>query len=152
MKLRDRMGASGALQIVLTDKDGNIKLDHLTENLVVDTGLAYIAGRMVDASASVMSHMAVGTGSTAAADTDTALNTELARVALTTTTLVTTNVANDAVEYVGTFGAGVATGALVEAGLLNAGSGGVMMTRTVFGVVTKAADDILTITWRVTIA
>jgi hypothetical protein len=107
---------------------------------------------MVDASASVMSHMAVGTGSTAAADTDTALNTELARVALTTTTVVTTNVANDAVEYVGTFGAGVATGALVEAGLLNAGSGGVMMTRTVFGVVTKAADDILTITWRVTIA
>ena len=36
-------------------------------NLVVTTGKNYVASRMKDATATAMSHMAVGTGSTAAA-------------------------------------------------------------------------------------
>jgi hypothetical protein len=100
---------------------------------------------MKDATATAMSHMAVGTGSTAAAAGDTALGSESARVALTSTT-----VSGADVVYVATFGAGTGTAALTEAAVLNASSSGTMLCRTVFPVVNKGASDSMTITWTVT--
>lgn len=114
-------------------------------NLVVTTGKGYVASRMKDATATAMSHMAVGTGSTAAAAGDTALGNESARVALTSTT-----VSGADVVYVATFGAGTGTAALTEAAVLNASSSGTMLCRTVFAVVNKGASDSMTITWTVT--
>ena len=102
---------------------------------------------MTDTTATAMSHMAIGTGSTAAAAGDTALGTESARTALTSTT-----VTNNEVVYVDTFGAGTGTGAITEAGVFNASSGGTMLCRTVFSVVNKGADDSMTITWTVTVS
>ena len=64
---------------------------------------------MKDTTASAMSHMAIGTGSTAAAAGNTALGSEAGRVALTSTT-VTAN----AVAYVATFGAGTGTVQLLK--------------------------------------
>ena len=52
------------------------------DNLVVTDGKEYVASRMKDASATAMSRMAIGTGSTAAAASDSALGSEAARVAL----------------------------------------------------------------------
>jgi hypothetical protein len=150
--VNDSIKAKGTLTLVLTDENGNIKQQD-EHNLVVSAGLAYIASRMRDATAGVMSHMGVGTGTTAAAAANTALETALgARVALTSTTLVTTTVANDAVQYVATFGAGVSTGAITEAGIFNAASGGTMLCRTTFAVINKGALDTLAITWKVTVA
>tara|TARA_B100001094_G_C18100977_1_gene755745 strand:+ start:682 stop:1140 length:459 start_codon:yes stop_codon:yes gene_type:complete len=114
-------------------------------NLVVTTGKNYVASRMKDATATAMSHMAVGTGSTAAAAADTALGSESARVALTSTTVST-----NTVSYVATFGAGVGTAALTEAAVLNASSGGTMLCRTVFATVNKASSDVMTVTWVIT--
>lgn len=142
--------AKGTLQLVLTDEFGNVKQQEET-NLVVNLGLAFIASRIKDATATVMSHMAIGTGTTAAAATQTALVTEVARVALASTTIVTTNVANDAVQFQATFGAGTGTGAITEAGLLNAASAGTMLSRSVFSAVNKGANDTLTVTWKLTI-
>ena len=102
---------------------------------------------MKDATATAMSHMAVGTSSTAAGAGDTALLAESARVALTSTTVTTNQVA-----YVATFGAGVGTAALTEAGILNNSTGGTLLCRTVFSVVNKGANDSLTITWTVTVS
>ena len=48
--------------------------------------------------------------------------------------------------------AGTGTGAVVEAGVLNASSGGTLLCRTVFAVVNKGAADTLKITWTVTVA
>ena len=48
-------------------------------NLVVTTGKNYVASRMKDATATAMSHIAIGTGSSAAAAGDTTLGTEAAR-------------------------------------------------------------------------
>jgi hypothetical protein len=107
---------------------------------------------MKDATATAMSHMAVGSGSVAAAAGNTALGSELGRVTLTSTTIVTTSVTNDAVQYVATFNAGTGTGAVTEAGILNAASAGTMLCRTVFAVINKGALDTLTITWKVTVA
>lgn len=143
----DGLKAKGTLDIIVRGPDGNIKDEKKVENLIVDTGLDYIASRMNGTSESVMSHMAVGTGSTAAAAADTALGTELNRQSLTSTT-----VTDNALAYVASYAAGTATGSLTEAGLFNASSAGTMLCRTVFGTVTKAADDSMTITWTITVS
>ena len=143
----DETRALGKLTIEVKDKDGKLKQREEVKNLVVDTGLAYIASRMKDASATAMSHMAIGTGSSAEAAGNTALGTEAARVALTSTT-----VTSNAVAYVASFAAGTGTGAITEAGILNAASSGTLLCRTVFSVVNKGASDSMTITWTVTIS
>lgn len=143
--------AKGLVAFTLTDENGNIKQQE-EHNLVVGAGLAYIASRVKDGTATVMSHMAVGTGTTSAATGQTALVTETARVALDSTTIVTTTVSNDTVQYVATFAAGVGTGALTEAGVFNANTAGTMLARTVYSVINKAALDTLTITWKITFA
>ena len=148
----DNVKLKGSLELVLRDQFGNIKEKRLERNLVVTAGLAYIVSRMKDATATAMSHMAVGTNNTAAAAGNTTLNTETARVALDSTTLVTTTVTNDSIQYVATFGAGTGTGALVEAGILNAASAGTLLCRTVFSVINKGALDSLTVTWKVVAA
>jgi hypothetical protein len=50
-----------------------------------------------------------------------------------------------------TFGPGVNTGAITEAGLFSASSGGTMFARKVFGVYTKEAGDTVVFTWQITI-
>ena len=149
--LSDKIKAKGLVTFTLTDEAGKIK-EQQDHNLVVDTGLAYIASRMKDTTSAVMSHMAVGTSTTAEADAQTALLNESARVALTSTTIVTTSVANDSVQYVATFEPGTGTAALTEAGLFNDPTAGTMLARTVFPVINKGALDTLTITWKVTVA
>ena len=144
---KEETKATGKLTVEIKDKHGNVKETREATNLVVSAGLDFIASRMKDATATAMSHMAIGTGSTAAAASDTALGTEAARQALTSTT-VTAN----AVAYVASFGAGTGTGAITEAGILNANSSGTLLCRTVFSVVNKGASDSMTITWTVTIS
>ena len=146
MNTNEMIKATGRLNIQVTGPDGNIKDDLTVDNLVVTTGLGFIASRMKDATATAMSHMAIGSGTAAAAAGNTALGTELGRVALTSTT-VTAN----AVAYVATFGPGTGTGAVTEAGIFNASSSGTMLCRTVFSVVNKEAGDTMSITWTVTI-
>lgn len=149
---KDSLKANGTLQLVLTDAQGNVKQQD-EHNLVVDVGLAYIAKRMKDATVDVMSHMAVGSGNTAAAEEDAALGSQLSsRVALDSTTVVTTSSTDDSVQYVATFGAGQSTGAVTEAGIFNASTSGVLLCRTVFPVINKGELDTLVITWKVTVA
>lgn len=138
----DRIPMKGKLQIRL-----NGALVHDIDNLVVTAGKGFVASRMGGTSAAVMSHMALGTNATAAAAGDTALGAEAGRVALTSTTVF-----NNEITYVATFPAGTATGAITEAGIFNAGSGGTMLARTVFAAVNKGASDSITITWTVTVS
>ena len=138
--LQSGMEMKGHLTIAL-----NGEVVREVDNLVVTAGKGFVASRMAGTSANVMSHMAIGTGSTAAAVGDTALGNEAARTALTST-----NVSGAVVTYVDTFAAGTGTGAITEAAILNASSGGTMLCRTVFSVVNKGASDSMTITWTVT--
>jgi hypothetical protein len=144
--IHDTIKMTGDLKIVLTDANGQITHEQEIKNLVVTTGKNFIASRMKDATATAMTHMAIGSGTTAAAVGDTTLGTELGRVALTSTTVTTNNVA-----YVATFPAGTGTGAVTEAGLFNASSSGTLLCRTVFSVINKGAADTLGITWTVTV-
>jgi hypothetical protein len=144
--LQDSLKLQGRVGIVLRDKDGNVIDEQTTENLVVNDGLNFICSRMEGVSQNVMSHMAVGTDSTAVAAGDTTLGTELARVSLDSTTVST-----NTIEYVASYSAGTGTGALVEAGIFNAASGGDMLCSVRFDVINKAAADSMTITWTITL-
>ena len=143
--INDTIKVTGELKLTLTKPDGNTQ-ETVVPNIVVTDGKEYIASRMKDATATAMSHMAIGTGSTAAAAGDSALESEAGRVALTSTT-----VTSNAVAYVATFGAGTGTGAITEAGIFNASSSGTLLCRTVFSVINKGAADTLGITWTVTV-
>ena len=143
--INDTIKVTGELKITVTKPDGNVH-ETVVPNIVVTDGKEYIASRMKDATATAMSHMAIGTGTTAAAAGDSALESEAGRVALTSTT-----VTSNAVAYVATFAAGTGTGAITEAGILNASSSGDLLCRTVFSVINKGAADTLGITWTVTV-
>ena len=140
--INDGLKLKGKLSIALNDE-----VVQEVDNLVVTAGKGYVASRMKDASATAMSHMAIGSGTTNPAASDTALETELGRVALTSTT-----VSSAVVTYVATFAAGTGTGAVTEAGILNASSSGTLLCRTEFSVVNKGASDSMTVTWTVTVS
>lgn len=141
----------GQVNLVLKDKDGNVKEEREIKNLVVNTGLAFIISRMAGTSKAVMSHMALGSSTTAAAAGQTDLISMLgAREAIDSTTISGTN--NEKIVYVSSFEAGDATGAVTEAGIFNAATAGDMLCRTVFPVVNKQADDTMAITWTLTLS
>lgn len=151
MLTQENLKLTGELSIVLTGKDGQIKDSREVKNLVVDSGLAYIISRMVGTAKPVMSHMAVGSGGTATAGGQTDLISMLgAREVLDTTTIMGTK--NEKVQYTSSFEPGDGTGAIVEAGIFNAATGGDMLCRTVFPVVNKQADDTMAITWTITVS
>ena len=146
MQTLESLKATGSLNILITRANGSTESTQV-KNLVVNSGLNYIVSRMKDTTLGAMSHMAVGSGSTAAAGGNTALGTELGRVALTSTTVST-----NTIEYVALFPAGTGTGTVTEAGVFNNSSGGTMLCRTVFGVVTKDVGDSMSITWTITVS
>ncbi|MHB8123654.1 MAG: hypothetical protein ACYDG4_16065 [Desulfuromonadaceae bacterium] len=143
------VNATGSLSVVLRGTDGLIKQEQHVKNLVVTAGKNLIASRLSGAVTGVnatMSHMAVGSSAAIAAAANAALGTELGRVALSSTSVV-----DNVITYTAVFPAGSGTGALVEAGILNAGTAGTLLCRTVFDVVNKASTDSLTVIWNVTI-
>lgn len=137
---------SGNLHIVLTDENGEIKQDQSVKNLVVNTGKNYIAQRIANNSTTVMNYMAVGTGNTSPGVANTTLITEVGRVTIGTANV---SVSSNTTTYTATFPSGTGTGALVEAGIFNDPSTGLMLCRTLFPVVNKGALDTLTISWSV---
>ena len=146
----EKIKMTGHVDIVVTDKDDNVKDTRSVKNLVLTTGKTFIAASMLKTTTNspvAMSHMAIGAGTTAAAVGDTAMGSQLGRVSLATATS-----AGAVVTYTASFPAGTGTGAVTEAGIFNNSSGGDMLCRTVFSVVNKGSDDAMSITWTVTVS
>jgi hypothetical protein len=150
--IKDKLKVTGRLSIKHIGKDGNVIREYKYNNLVVTTGLQFIAARLADSgSPDQMSHMAVGTSSTAPALTDTQLGTEIGRSALTVAGGVPSGTE---ITYTCTIPSGVGTGAITEAGIFN-GDGtpsGTMLCRTTFLTVNKGLDDTLAVSWVITIS
>lgn len=115
-----------------------------------NTGAAIVTNRMIQAG-TAPKYIGWGTGTTAAAVTDTALVTEAAPTTgggrtTGTESRVTTTVANDTYQVVGTV---TATGALsiAEAGLFDAISAGNMLIRGVFTAIGVATSDSIAFTF-----
>ena len=141
----EQIKVTGQVCVTVTDKNGHVKDRREIKNLVVTTGKTFIAARMVG-TPTAMSHMALGSNNTAAAVGDTALGTELGRVALASATS-----SGAVVTYTASFPAGTATGAVVEAGILNADTSGTMLCRTFFAEVNNGADDAMSVTLAITV-
>lgn len=147
--MNDKISIIGTVGIVLTDRFGNIKEQRELKNLVVNTGKYLIARRMLDGTAPIATHIAVGAGTVDPDVANVALGSEIARVTLSTHSN-TLNV----MSHVATFLPGVATGAITEAGIFAykvSPAENILVSRLKFAVINKPADDTLTINWNLTI-
>ena len=143
----DNLEITGALQISL-----NNEVVHQCDNLVVTAGKEWVAGRFKDGSIpDEMSHMALGSGSAAAAVGNTTLGTELASSRIVLTTDGGT-VSTNTVQYDATWSDSSPAYAIKEAGIFNAASGGTMLARTVFAIINKGTDDTVSISWTITVS
>lgn len=149
----EKLKATGKVNFKLFDKEGNLKEEKSINNLVVTTGLEYIAGRMAESGRPAqMSHMAIGEGTGAPTLSDPGLGNEAGRVALA---IAGGTPSGATITYSATFPAGTGTGAITEAGIFNDDGdpdGGDMLCRTTFLVINKGVDDSLAVTWEVTIS
>lgn len=139
----------GSMEAVLTRENGDIEVIR-KDNLIVNAGFDLICDAIGRSSGrpAVISHIAVGTGTTAPAAAQTALVAESARVAATYAHTAGTKVFT----MTATFPAGTATAALTEAGIFNAASAGTMLDRVTFAVINKGAADTLTVTFTFTLS
>jgi hypothetical protein len=137
----ESMQLHGAMTLILRRASGEIATVH-KDNIIDNVGIDFIADAIGKAASrpAVMGFIALGTGTTAAAATQSALVTEIDRNAATYAHTVGTKTFTCPADFL----AGDSTGALTEAGVFNAASGGIMLDRVVFPVVNKGADDSLT--------
>jgi hypothetical protein len=133
---------SGDLLVEIFRADGTCtKIE--AENLVVDSGLAWIADRMTS-TPGAMSHMAIGAHGEYQAYWNSGLGTELKRVAFDS---VTRNGAT--ITYVATFPPRSGTGFIAELGIFNSASGGTMLSRTTINPQDKGDGDTIKVTWNI---
>jgi len=124
----------------------------VVSNLVTTAGKGAVAGLINGVVTNFFEYIAVGTGTTAAAIGDTALEAEivdsgLARVS-STTSRVTTDTTNDTAQLTTTFTVS-GTKAVTESGVLDSASTGTLLARQVFSAINVVSGDSLTITWKI---
>ena len=151
MDTKDGFKMHGAITATLIRGDGSVETRH-KDNIIVNAGFDFIADAIGKSASrpAVMNAIAVGTGTTAAAATQTALVTELARGAATYAHTAGTKVFT----FTTTCAAGTGTGAITEAGVFNSttSASGTMLDRVVFDVINKGAADTLQVTFTFTMS
>ena len=151
---REGMGMSGQVQMVLKDRYGLIKEERDGPNTVTDAGITEIVKFMANVAADDFTHVAIGTGSTGEAVTDTTLEAEISTNGggrdTSTVTAETENTTGDTLQLISGWNF---TGSLsvTESGVFNDGSAGDMLCRQTFTALPVDDGDSLTITWRVTL-
>lgn len=138
---------TGTWKFEVFDPNGNLKSTHIRKNLIVNTGLSWVT-QYINAAVppANMSHIAVGTSTTAPAAGNTALVTEVLTRASVTKSVVTTTVTNDTMRFVATIQNASTPKTITEAGLFNASTSGTMFNRAVFTGVVLAATDSMQVT------
>lgn len=142
----EKMGVHGAFIGTLIHKDGSVETFR-KDNLILNSGIDALCNCLASASQpSPFSYIAVGTGTDEPESSQVSLTDELARKSSTYTH--ETGLAYFSVTS--TFNEGEATGAITEAGICNAESGGIFLDRVAFPVINKGADDVYTVTFKIT--
>ena len=120
--LKDGIKLTGRLLIQKFNVNKELVYSTEVPNLIVTAGKEFVASRIVGATLDAMGYMAIGDDASTSALSQTTLVNELARVATTSATASGVNVT-----FTGTFGAGVGTGSIVEAGIFNADDSSVLV-------------------------
>lgn len=144
--LEEMLKLDSNMHIQLFDKDGKLKDERFVHNTVTTAGKNGIADQILAApTLAKIGWMAIGTGT----PTATLLGLEIARVVFDSKTR-----AGAVVTVVTTFGPGVGTGAITEAGtfdVVTANTVNMWMSAS-FAVINKAAADTIIFTWTLTIS
>lgn len=148
---KDSIKLTGHIDIKLFGPDGRLKDSRDIKNVIVTVGKNFLANHLASSSpvTDFMQYLEIGTGTDAAQATDTDL-----QIAIGTRISGTRSDSTNIWENEGTFGAGIGTGAITEAGLFSNSvtATGTMFARQVFPVVNKQAGDSLQIIWQVTLS
>ncbi len=161
---RSDMGLVGYGVAHLMDGDGRTKLLVPFANLITDTGDLYYAGKAIaavtpaaPAAPTALTGMQIGSGVTAASKSGVgaAIVTFLAGQAFDSTFPSTANLGAGLgvnAQYKTTYAAGTGTGTVTEATVTNGAIGTASLAantiaRVTFTAVTKAAADLLAVTW-----
>jgi hypothetical protein len=154
-ELKEKYSIEENVEFIIRDKNGKIKDKLVVKNQTTKVSLAVISARIAGIAADPFDYIAIGEGITPATADDTALESEITtgggeRVQVTPTQLTTTETndtfqINKTVSFTAPFN-------VSEAGIFNAASGGVMMSRVVRAPSPMIATDNLEITWKIKVA
>jgi len=129
---------------------GQIVSENEGYNVITTAGVSaladYLASAAISATRNPFYFVAIGSDNTAEANTDTALGTELSRHTGTVTAF------SSIYQVTATFVSGDGTGSIYEYGLFNANTAGTMLSRDTEGLITKQANDVLTVVAQITLA
>lgn len=141
----------GSYKAILHNDTEGVKQVVEGPNVVTTVGKDYMASFIVSAAGSTATftakYAAIGTGSTAEAVGNVAMDTEVARA-----TGALTHPSAALITVTATFASGTGTGAIVEYGLFTSSTGGVLFSRDVESVINKGANDILTVIYNLTVS
>jgi len=145
----------GNVTFIARDKHGNIKQIE-TMDVITDVGKAQVAGLINGVVTAPFQYIAIGTGTTAEAASDTALQTEIARKSATASR-TTTNVTNDTAQLEATFSSAdglSGTSNVSESGVFDSSTGGNMLCRQTFTAIALDWDagDSLQVIWKITVS
>lgn len=133
-------------------RDGQVIDTRNTPNTIVNAGLASAAGLLNGEVTDFFDYLAIGTGTTSPAATDTQLETEITTGgggrASSTNSQVTTIVANDTAQFVHQWDF-TASLAITESGIFDSSTAGSMLARQTFSAINVNNGDSLQITWKV---
>jgi len=147
--VRESLRLTGRARFTLFDRDGGVKDVREFLNLITDDGFDAICAVISNPSQpGNFDYIAVGTGTTGASVTDSALESEHARELGTYAHTGSTKVFT----VTNTFSAGTGTGDVTESGILNAAGAGVLLNRQTFTAISKGANDSLEIEWEFTLS
>lgn len=143
---QDKVKVIGSIDFKLLDADGNIVDRVKKDNLIVTNGLVLLLNRL-GGSGNALTHLGIGSGTTAPTLANTDLETTTIRRVFDTPG---GTVSGTSITFYCLFPAGVGTGTVSEAGLFNALAAGTMFSRIVFTPMTKSAALSLAASWTIT--
>jgi hypothetical protein len=139
----------GRAKMTLFDYRGEIKDIREFFNLITNAGFDAVCAVLGNPTQpNNFDYIAIGTGTTGALVTDTALEKENARGLGTYAHTGGTKVFT----VTQTFSAGTGTGSITESGVLNADGAGTLLCRQVFSSISKGAADSLQVQWQFTLS
>lgn len=131
--------------------DGKLKQTVYGKNVVCTNGKEFLASFLYSAALAAATntckYIAIGSDATAEAASNTALGTELSRHTGTVSYL-----SNQIYQVKATFATGSGTGSIYEYGLLSSNTAGTLISRDTELLISKGANDQLTVTYQLTIS
>lgn len=152
-QIGDVLMLRGSIQIALCDLDGNVLRSQIINNTVVIAGRAWVLKQLQTVNhvtSQNISHMAIGSDTTAPATSQSALGLEVTRKAISSfdTTNLTANPPNWQAQV--QFATNEGNTTLAEVAMLNSNSGGTMLCRATFASFVKATSNVLNISYNLT--